>query len=89
LLAGKGITAISSAPPPADRHGAAGHATGRIEFAYHAFITDRHGDMLELEADHRRHAEIENVIRDLKYGVGLNYLPSGRAAGHRPASYLS
>ncbi len=33
----------------------------------------------ELEADHRRHAEIENV-RDLKYGVGLNHLPSGRFA---------
>ena len=33
--------------------------------------------MLELEADHRRHAEIENAIRDLKYGVGLNHLPSG------------
>ena len=31
-----------------------------------------------LEADHRRHAEIENAIRDLKYGVGLNHLPSGR-----------
>jgi len=28
--------------------------------------------------DHRRHAEIENAIRDLKYGVGLNHLPSGR-----------
>ncbi len=49
-----------------------------VEFAYHAFITDREGDMLELEADHRRHAEIENTIRDLKYGVGLNHLPSGR-----------
>ena len=32
------------------------------------------------EADHRRHAEIENAIRDLKYGVGLNHLPSGRFA---------
>ncbi len=31
-----------------------------------------------LEADHRRHAEIENAIRDLKYGMGLNHLPSGR-----------
>jgi hypothetical protein len=49
-----------------------------VEFTYHAFITDREGDMLELEADHRRHAEVENVIRDLKYGVGLNHLPSGR-----------
>ena len=37
-------------------------------YSYHAFITDP----LYLEADHRRHAEIENAIRDLKYGVGLN-----------------
>ncbi|MGH9152233.1 MAG: transposase, partial [Acidimicrobiales bacterium] len=28
--------------------------------------------------DHRRHAEVENTIRDLKYGVGLNHMPSGR-----------
>ena len=47
-------------------------------YSYHAFITDRDGNTLELEADHRRHAEIENAIRDLKYGVGLNHLPSGR-----------
>ena len=47
-------------------------------YSYHAFITDRQGDTLALEADHRRHAEIENAIRDLKYGVGLNHLPSGR-----------
>ena len=38
-------------------------------YSYHAFITDREGDILELEADHRRHAEVENAIRDLKYGV--------------------
>ena len=31
---------------------------------------------------HRRHAEIENAIRDLKYGVGLNHLPSGRFAAN-------
>jgi len=49
-----------------------------VEFSYHAFITDRAGDTLVLEADHRRHAEIENAIRDLKYGVGLNHMPSGR-----------
>ena len=47
-------------------------------YSYHGFITDRDGDTLELEADHLRHAEIENAIRDLKYGVGLNHLPSGR-----------
>ncbi len=49
-----------------------------VEFSYHAFITDRDGTTLALEADHRRHADIENTIRDLKYGVGLNHLPSGR-----------
>ena len=49
-----------------------------VNYSYHAFITDREGDTLELEADHRRHAEIENAIRDLKYGVGLNHLPAGR-----------
>ena len=47
-------------------------------YSYYAFITDREGDTLDLEVDHRRHAEIENAIRDLKYGVGLNHLPSGR-----------
>ena len=47
-------------------------------YSYHAFITDRDGDTLELESDLRRHAEIVNAIRDLKYGVGLNHLPSGR-----------
>ena len=51
-------------------------------YSYHAFITDRQGDTLRLEADHRRHAEIENAIRDLKYGVGLNHLPSGRFAAN-------
>lgn len=51
-------------------------------YSYHAFITDRAGELLELEADHRRHAEVENAIRDLKYGVGLNHLPSGRFAAN-------
>ena len=53
-----------------------------VDYSYHAFITDRAGEMMELEADHRRHAEIENAIRDLKYGVGLNHLPSGRFAAN-------
>ena len=57
------------------------------KYSYHAFITDREGQTLYLEADHRRrHAEIENAIRDpassagqvLKYGMGLNHLPLGR-----------
>ncbi len=44
-------------------------------YSYHAFITDRDGETLELKADHRRHAEVENAIRDLKYGADW----SGRA----------
>ena len=57
-----------------------------VNYSYHGFITDRDGATLELEADHRRHAEIEHAIRDLKYGVGLNHLPSGRfAANPEPA----
>ncbi len=51
-------------------------------YDFHAFITDRDGATLELEADHRTHAEIENAIRDLKYGVGLNHLPSGKFAAN-------
>ena len=51
-------------------------------YDYHAFITDRDGDTLNLEADHRRHAEVENAIRDLKEGVGLKHLPSGRFAAN-------
>ena len=63
-------------------------------YSYHGFITDRDGETLELEADHRRHAEVENAIRDLKYGVGLNHMLSARFAAngawldspHRPGS---
>jgi hypothetical protein len=49
-----------------------------VDYSYHAFITDRDGATVELEADHRGHAVVEDAIRDLKYGVGLNHLPSGR-----------
>ncbi|MGH3862912.1 IS1380 family transposase, partial [Actinokineospora sp.] len=47
-------------------------------WSHHAFITNREGQTLDLEADHRRHAECENAIRDLKEGVGLCHMPSGR-----------
>jgi hypothetical protein len=49
-----------------------------VDYSYHAFVSDRKGETLELEADHRRHAVVEDAIRDLKYGVGLNHMPSGR-----------
>jgi hypothetical protein len=48
------------------------------DYDYHPVITDRAGSTLELEADHRRHAEVEPAICDLKHGAGLAHLPSGR-----------
>jgi hypothetical protein len=44
---------------------------------YHAFVTNRVGTTIELDADHRRHAVCELAIRDLKAGAGLAHLPSG------------
>ena len=49
-----------------------------LAYSHHAFITDREGDTLELEADHRQHAVVENVIRYLKHGLALNHMPSGK-----------
>ncbi|KJF18441.1 hypothetical protein [Acidithrix ferrooxidans] len=46
------------------------------DYDYHAFITDRQGETLFLEADHRAHAQIELVIKDLKGGSGWNHVPS-------------
>jgi Transposase DDE domain group 1 len=48
------------------------------DWRYHAFITDRDEPLALVEADHRRHAQIELAIRDLKEGSGLNHAPSGR-----------
>jgi len=52
-----------------------------VVFDHHAILTDRHGDLLELEADHRCHAVIELAIRDLKAG-GLAHVPSGKFAAN-------
>ena len=43
-------------------------------YSYHAFITDRQGDVLELEAGHRRHAEIEE--RDTRPQIRRRAEPS-------------
>jgi Transposase DDE domain group 1 len=48
------------------------------DWRYHAFVTDRTGEAVELDADHRRHAVIELAIRDLKEGAGMTHCPSGR-----------
>jgi len=64
-------------------------------YDYHGFITDRDGETLELEADHRRHAEIENAIRDLEVRGGAEPPALGqvrrerrlaRGPGDRPQS---
>jgi hypothetical protein len=41
------------------------------DWRHHGLVTDRIGGMLELEADHSRHAVVELAIRDLKEGSGL------------------
>ena len=52
-------------------------------FEFHPFITDQSGDVVDLDRFHRQHAEVELAIRDLKYGLGLNHLPSKSfAANH-------
>jgi hypothetical protein len=47
------------------------------DWRHHAFVTDRQGSAVELDADHRRHAVCELAIRDLKDGAGLRHCPSG------------
>jgi len=53
-----------------------------VVFSYHAVLTDRTGPLLEVEADHRRHAVVEHPICDLKHHAGLAHLPSGRFAAN-------
>jgi hypothetical protein len=48
------------------------------DWRHHAFVTDRAGSAVDLDADHRRHATCELAIRDLKEGAGMNHCPSGR-----------
>lgn len=47
------------------------------EWDYHAFVTDRTGELVEIEADHRRHAVVEQSIAELK-SAGWCHAPSGR-----------
>ena len=48
------------------------------DWRHHAFVTNRVGTTVDLDADHRRHAVIELAIRDLKEGSGLCHCPSGK-----------
>ena len=47
------------------------------DWRHHAFLTNRPGDPIDLDRDHRAHAVVELAIRDLKHGAGLNHCPSG------------
>jgi hypothetical protein len=47
------------------------------DWRHHAFLTDRAGSAIWLDADHRQHAVCELAIRDLK-AEGLAHCPSGR-----------
>lgn len=44
---------------------------------HRGFVTDLDGKATDLDQFHRQHAVIETVIRDLKYGMALNHMPSG------------
>jgi len=80
------LPALLPKAPRGPPHRATGEAHPGSQLAlfstydYHAFITDREGETIYLEADHRRHAVVEDVIRDLKYGVGVNHLRPGAFA---------
>ena len=52
------------------------------DWRHHAFLTNRAGDPVDLDRDHRAHAVIELAIRDLKHGAGLNHCPSGNFAAN-------
>ena len=47
------------------------------DWRHHAFLTDLAGTATDVDAFHRRHAEVELAIRDLKEGAGMEHVPSG------------
>lgn len=48
------------------------------DWRHHAFITNTTLDAVAADEFHRNHAVVELAIRDLKEGVGLEHMPSGR-----------
>ena len=51
-------------------------------------VTDRQGDLLALEKDHRRHAECEGAIRDFKWELHTK-VASGVLTRERYRHYTS
>lgn len=58
---------------------------GRREYVYgYSFIlSDRLGDAVEIELEHRQRAQIEERIKDAKLGCALRHLPMQSARGNR------
>jgi hypothetical protein len=56
-----------------------GRAQQRLwpDWRHHAFLTDLHGNAVDVDRFHRHHAVVELAIRDLKEGAGLEHVPSG------------
>jgi Transposase DDE domain group 1 len=48
------------------------------DWRHFAFLTDLDGPAPTVDAFHRRHAEVELAIRDLKEGAGMEHVPSGQ-----------
>jgi Transposase DDE domain group 1 len=70
-------TAVRSRPTGCPSAGCTGpQATLWPDWRHHSFVTNRQGNAVELDADHRRHAVCELAIRDLKDGAGLRHCPS-------------
>lgn len=59
------------------------------DWRYHAFITNREGTTVFLDADHPRHAVVELAIRDWKQGSGANHCPSGVFAANAAWALLA
>ena len=47
------------------------------DWRHHAFLTDLHGNAVDIDKFHRHHAVVELAIKDLKEGAGLEHVPSG------------
>lgn len=73
---------VRRTPPTADLARNRGQDPLFPLYDYHPIITDRPGDLLELEADHRRHAEVELTIRDLKHHMGMSHFPTKSFGGN-------
>ena len=57
------------------------------DWRHHAFVTDRAGTAVALDADHRRHAVVELAIRDSSRAQGCATAPQGGSAPTPPGRW--